>query len=99
MVALPGSASGCSPGYEHNMYIGSGYRSFTLRYSYTHGAINGHNIKTRARNNYILYNRIMDLADGTSSYDIDVAQGGPTIIMGNLIEGGPAKVNHSMILL
>jgi hypothetical protein len=92
-----GDSSGCSPGYEHNMYIGSGYRSFTLRYSYSHGAINGHNVKTRAKNNYILYNSIMDLADGTSSYDIDIAQGGPTIIMGNLIEGGPHKVNHSII--
>lgn len=92
-----GDASGCSPGYEHNMYIGSGYLSFTIISSYTHGAINGHNIKTRASNNYILYNSIMDLADGTSSYDIDIAQGGPTIIMGNLIEGGPNKVNHSII--
>ena len=92
-----GDPSGCSPGYEHNMYIGSGYRSFTIMYSYTHGAINGHNIKTRASNNYILYNSIMDLADGTSSYDIDIAQGGPTVIMGNLIEGGPNKVNHSII--
>ena len=92
-----GDSSGCNPGYEHNMYIGSGYRSFTLMYSYSHGAINGHNVKTRANNNYILYNSIMDLADGTSSYDIDVAQGGPTIIMGNLIEGGPNKVNKSII--
>jgi hypothetical protein len=90
-------SSGCNPGYEHNMYIGSGYRSFTIMYSYTHGAINGHNIKTRANNNYILYNSIMDLADGTSSYDIDIAQGGPAIIMGNLIEGGPNKVNNSII--
>ena len=92
-----GDSSGCNPGYEHNMYIGSGYRSFTLQYSYSHGAINGHNVKTRASNNYILYNSIMDLADGTSSYDIDIAQGGPTIIMGNLIEGGPNKVNKSII--
>ena len=92
-----GDSSGCNPGYEHNMYIGSGYRSFTLQYSFTHGAINGHNVKTRAKNNYILYNSIMDLADGTSSYDIDIAQGGPTVIMGNLVEGGPHKVNHSMI--
>lgn len=89
--------SGCDPGYEHNMYIGSGYRSFTLMYSYSHGAINGHNVKTRANNNYILYNSIMDLADGMSSYDIDIAQGGPTIIMGNLIEGGPMKVNHTLM--
>jgi len=92
-----GDPSGCDPGYEHNIYIGSGYRSFTIMYSYTHGAINGHNIKTRANNNYILYNSIMDLADGTSSYDVDIAQGGPTLIMGNLIEGGPKKVNHSII--
>lgn len=92
-----GDSSGCSPGYEHNMYIGSGYRSFTLINSYSHGAIQGHNVKTRASNNYILYNSIMDLADGTSSYDIDIAQGGPTIIMGNLVEGGPMKVNNSII--
>ncbi len=92
-----GDSSGCDPGYEHNMYIGSGTRSFIIMYSYIHGAIQGHNIKTRADNNYILYNRIMDQTDGTSSYDIDIAQGGPTVIMGNLIEGGPMKVNHSII--
>jgi len=92
-----GDPSGCNPGYEHNMYIGSGYRSFTLQYCYSHGAIEGHNVKTRANNNYILYNSIMDLSDGNSSYDIDIAQGGPTIIMGNLIEGGPHKVNNSII--
>ena len=92
-----GDASGCNPGYEHNMYIGSGYRNFTLIGSYSHGAIVGHNVKTRARNNYILYNSIMDLADGTSSYNIDIAQGGATIIMGNLIEGGPHKTNNSII--
>jgi len=92
-----GDPSGCNPGYEHNMYTGSGYRSFTLLGSYSHGAIVGHNVKTRANNNYILYNRIMDEGDGTSSYDIDIAQGGSTIIMGNLIEGGPHKSNHSII--
>jgi len=91
-----GCDTGTEVGYEHNMYIGDA-RSFTLRYSYTHGAIQGHDIKTRAHKNYILYNRIMDDSNGTASRNIDIPNGGQAIIMGNIIEKGPNAPNNNSI--
>ena len=39
--------NGYGDGYSHNLYIGT-VRSFTLRYSYVHHAVVGHNVKSRA---------------------------------------------------
>lgn len=83
------------PGRTHNMYIWG--RSVTVRHTYTHRAVLGHNIKTRGQNNYILYNRIMDEADGDASYSIDVPDCGRTYIIGNVIEQGPNSDNSSII--
>jgi hypothetical protein len=80
--------SGCA----HNMYInsaGGGGTVFTLRYSYIHRAHTGHNVKTRAPENHILYNRIMDEADGDGSYSIDLPNAGLTFVIGNLLQKGP----------
>jgi hypothetical protein len=91
-----GVDTGSGAGFEHNMYIGHA-RSFILRYSYTHGALVGHNIKTRAYKNYILYNRISDNSDGTASRDIDIPNGGQAVIMGNIIEKGPKASNSNSL--
>ncbi len=90
------SRSGAGDGKTHNMYIGA-VRSFTLKYSYSHHAQVGHNVKSRARTNYILYNRIMDEEDGNSSYDIDIPNGGIAYVIGNLVEQGPKTENSSLI--
>jgi len=87
--------NGYGDGQSHNMYIHG--RTFTLRYSYTHRASLGHNVKTRCLNNYILFNRIMDEADGTASYSIDIPDCGRSYIIGNIIEQGPNTSNSSMI--
>jgi hypothetical protein len=89
--------NGFGDGFTHNMYISSGTNRFTLRYSYTHHAKIGHTVKTRARENYILYNRIMDEATGTSSYNIDVPDAGLTYIIGNLIQQGPDTDNSTLV--
>jgi len=87
--------NGLGDGRTHNMYIWG--RSVTVRYTYTHRAKIGHNIKTRGMNNYILYNRIMDESDGTASYSIDVPDCGRTYIIGNVIEQGPNTDNSTII--
>src|SRR5262249_373561 len=48
--------SGSHGDYNHNIYMGN-IRTFTLQFSYIHHASHGHNVKTRARTNFILYNR------------------------------------------
>jgi hypothetical protein len=80
----------------HNIYVGR-VRSFTLRYSYSHGARWGHNVKTRARENRILYNRLLDGPDGGSSYIVDIAEGGAAWLVGNTIEQGPDADNWSIL--
>jgi hypothetical protein len=81
----------------HNMYFAETVTRFTLRYSYSHRASIGHNVKSRAQENHILYNRIMDESDGTASYSIDIPQTGLTFIIGNLIQQGPNTDNSTII--
>ena len=85
--------SGCA----HNIYISRGTQRFTLRYSYSHHAHQGHTVKSRALENYILYNRIMDEVDGDSSYNIDIPDAGRTFIIGNLIQQSPFTDNSTMV--
>jgi hypothetical protein len=88
--------NGFGDGQSHNMYISSATK-FTLRYSYSHHAKIGHNVKSRAKENYILYNRIMDEADGTASYAIDLPDGGASYVIGNLIQQGPFNDNSQSL--
>ncbi|MEP6691907.1 MAG: Ig-like domain-containing protein [Gemmatimonadaceae bacterium] len=84
-----------TPGYEHNIYVGA-VRSFTLRWSYSHHVFEGNLVKSRARTNYILYNRITG-ESGTDSYELDLPNGGRSFVIGNIIEQGPSSPNHAII--
>jgi hypothetical protein len=77
--------NGQGDGYSHNMYIGQ-VRSFTLQFCSSHHAKVGHIVKSRAQTNFILYNRLMDEQDGSSSYVIDLPNGGKSFIIGNIIQ-------------
>jgi len=91
------AANGRGDGQTHNLYIGR-IRTLTMRWSYSHHAKVGHNLKTRAANNIIIGNRFMDEATGNSSYLVDVPNGGLTFLIGNLIEQGPATSNHGVMV-
>lgn len=88
--------NGYGKGQTHNLYIGR-VRSLTLRYNYIHHARIGHNVKTRALKNYILYNRIMDENDGNSSYVIDIPNGGYAYLIGNVLQQGPNAENWAIV--
>lgn len=88
--------NGHGDGYSHNMYIGT-VRNFTLRFSYVHHAVVGHNVKSRALKNQITYNRIMDENKGRSSYAIDLPDGGLSYVIGNQIQQGPVTENPAII--
>ena len=89
------SHNGFGDGYSHNMYIGNVLR-FTLRYSYSHDSKIGHLVKSRAVENYILYNRLSG-EKGTSSYELDLPNAGTSFVIGNVIEQGPQTDNPSML--
>ncbi len=88
--------NGFGDGFSHNMYILDADR-FTLRYSYMHHARIGHNVKTRARENYILFNRVMDEMTGNASYAVDIPNGGLSYVIGNLLQQGPNTDNSAIV--
>ena len=77
--------NGAGDGLSHNMYFGP-YASFTLRFSYSHGAVQGHLVKSRAYRSFILYNRLTDEAGTEASYEVDLPNGGTSYVIGNSIE-------------
>lgn len=88
--------NGFGDGQSHNLYIGRNDK-LIFRFNYSHHAFIGHNLKSRATENYILYNRIMDEEEGRSSRLIDLSNGGFSIIMGNLFMQGENAENKNLI--
>jgi hypothetical protein len=88
--------NGYGDGQSHNMYIGN-VRSFTLEYSYTHDANVGHDVKSRANTNYILYNWIGDTGTGSASYELTMPNGGTAYIIGNVIRQDPDTQNSTIV--
>ncbi len=84
------------PGFTHNLYIDK-VAKFTLRYSYSHHAVLGHTVKSRAYENHILYNRLMDEASGNSSYLVDLPDGGVSYLIGNVIQQGENADNATLV--
>jgi hypothetical protein len=93
--ARNGVETGANAGYQHNIYIGA-IRSFTSRFCYYHDAVIGHELKSRARKNFIYHNLFVD-GSSHPSYSINLPQGGLSIVLGNIIEKG-ANAENSTIL-
>ena len=82
---------------EHNMYIGT-ISKFTLKNSLSHKVKGqGHEVKTRAKVNHILYNKILN-KDGTSSSVLDIANAGTAYVIGNVFQEGPGTDNEYRII-
>jgi hypothetical protein len=79
----------------HNIYVGQIAR-FELRGSYIHDAVIGHQVKSRARSNTIVGNRIVD-GDGGSSYLIDLAEGGEATVRDNVLRKSERADNNAAI--
>jgi hypothetical protein len=89
--------NGHGDGRSHNLYAGKRADMLTVRFSYLHHANVGHNIKSRARTNFILYNRLMDEQTGNSSYIVEISNGGIAYLIGNLIQQGPKAENFHLV--
>lgn len=85
--------NGNGDGQTHNLYIGH-VKSLTFRYSYSHDANVGHNLKSRAEVNTVVYSRFGSLnngetgstAQGKPSYELDFPNAGETYVIGNVIQ-------------
>ena len=87
-IVVQGSAfdhNGIATRLGHNLYIGD-VAQFTMTNSVSEDAMVGHEVKSRAFNNDIENNLIKDGPTGTSSYDIDIPNGGNALIQGNTIK-------------
>ncbi len=89
------ASNGFGDGYSHNLYINH-VSKLVFQYNYSHDCKEGHLVKSRAAENYILYNRITE-ENGTGSYEIDLPNGGKSYVIGNLVQQGPSTHNPSIL--
>ena len=84
----------CQNACAHGIYIGEiallhieGTKFFDTR--------DGHHIKSRAARTELIGDDIEDGPDGTSSYLVDISNGGTLIMQNNILEKGRNSTNHS----
>ncbi len=80
----------------HLLYVGDIAR-FTLQGSHFSGGLRGHLVKSRARENRVLYNALADGAQGQASYELEFPNGGVALVMGNVIQQGVRTQNRAML--
>ena len=80
----------------HQIYVGTIAR-FTLQESYVHRGAFGHLVKSRARENFIVNNRITDESGGRASYELEFPNGGIGYVLGNVIQQSAHTENHHLI--
>ncbi len=90
------SENGFGDGQSHNLYINHVDR-LVFRHNWSHGARVGHLLKSRARENHILYNRLTDEAGGSASYELSLPSAGLTFVVGNLVEQASTTQNGAML--
>lgn len=83
-------------GLGHGLYVGR-IGKVTVRNSYFHHNDIGHHLKSRARESHIDGNKIVDGADGGSSYLIDISNCGTTYMVGNVLQQGVNTENTNII--
>lgn len=88
--------NGYGDGLSHNLYIAN-CDTFTLVRSWSRLAKVGHEVKSRAKVNVIVGNWIGNEADGTASYEIDLPNGGTSLVSGNMIQQGAKTENSAMV--
>lgn len=89
-------SNGFGDGYSHNLYINH-VKKLIFKFNYSHDASIGHLLKSRAFENYILYNRFDSPLGGSPSRDIDLPNGGKAIIIGNIIRQTTNDQNSNML--
>lgn len=82
--------------FHHQLYVGR-IGKLLVRGSRFRNGFYGHLVKTRARENHILYNVMFDGAVGQASYELEVPNGGVAYVIGNVIGQGPGTENPTLI--
>lgn len=80
----------------HNLYMSGRVTKLVYRYNYSHHSYVGHLLKSRAKESWVLYNRLTD-EDGTGSAVADFPNGGVVVLVGNILHKGPKAQNNRLI--
>lgn len=88
--------NGAGDGQSHNLYVGA-IKHLHVSGSYFHHARLGHLLKSRASENFILYNRLVDGQKGEASYELEFPSGGVAYVIGNVIEQAATTDNFHII--
>jgi len=89
----------CGPVPEpatHSCYIGERCTKLIFQYNYSTYTYQGHLLKTRAKESWVLYNRLTDEA-GTGSAVADFPNGGLVVMIGNILHKGPKAQNTRVV--
>jgi hypothetical protein len=87
--------NGAGDGQSHNLYVGEIHR-LTITGSYSHHARAGHLLKSRAAENYVMYNRLTDETGGRASYELEF-QRRPRVRHWQHHRAGPQTDNLKMV--
>ena len=71
----------------HSLYIGERCTKLVFRHNYSTDVIEGHLLKSRAKESWLLYNRLTD-ENGTGSAVADFPNGGVVVVIGNVLHKG-----------
>lgn len=82
--------------HSHGIYIGQ-VRRLTLIGNHFMGTDQGHQVKSRALENHIFYNRIEDVRQGNSSRLIDLSNCGLSFVVGNDLHQAETSENLNAI--
>ncbi len=82
-----------SGGCAHGIYVNNLARLVVTKSKFLETK-EGHHIKSRAQRTEVIGNTITDGDKGTSSYLIDVPNGGALVVEGNVMQKGPNCSNH-----
>jgi hypothetical protein len=80
----------------HSLYIGERCTKLVFQYNYSTDVIEGHLLKSRAKESWVLYNRLSD-ENGTGSAVADFPNGGYVVLIGNILQKGRNAQNTRVI--
>lgn len=88
----------CASNCAHGIYVNR-LRLLHIENSIFESTKEGHHIKSRASTTEIIHNQITDGPNGTSSYLIDIPNGGNVIVKDNIMEKGPNASNTGTAIM
>lgn len=83
----------CTRACAHGLYVGE-IALLHIEHSVFRDTHVGHDIKSRALRTELINNTIVDGMTGTSSYLVDIPNGGSLVMRNNVLEKGPNSSNH-----